>query len=86
VWYQRRYCHHFFLAVADKYFEHHLLIQAAARTKTNEIYVGFEVLTAAVMNGTVFWDTTPCSPLKVNQRFSACHLLPHWYLSQPIGP
>jgi hypothetical protein len=31
--------------------------------------VGFEVLTAVVMKSTVFWDITPCSPLKVNRRF-----------------
>jgi hypothetical protein len=29
-------------------------------------YVGFEVLTAVVMKSTIFWDITPCSPLKVN--------------------
>jgi hypothetical protein len=28
--------------------------------------VGFEVLTAVVMKGTIFWDITPCSPLSVN--------------------
>jgi hypothetical protein len=31
--------------------------------------VEFEVLTAVVMKITVFWDITPCSPLKVNRRF-----------------
>jgi hypothetical protein len=29
-------------------------------------FVGYEVLTAVVMNSSVFWDITPCSPLKVN--------------------
>jgi hypothetical protein len=33
-------------------------------------YVGFEVLTPVVMKSAVFWDITPCSPLKVNQRES----------------
>jgi hypothetical protein len=28
-------------------------------------YVGFEVLTAVVMQITLFWDIMPCSPLKV---------------------
>jgi hypothetical protein len=28
--------------------------------------VGFEVLTAVVMKSIIFWDMTPCSPLKVN--------------------
>jgi hypothetical protein len=32
-------------------------------------YVGFERLTAVVMKNTVFWDITPCSPLKVNLKF-----------------
>jgi hypothetical protein len=40
-------------------------------------YVGFEVLTAAVMNSSVFWDTTPCSPLKINRRFRGTRLPYH---------
>jgi hypothetical protein len=31
--------------------------------------VEFEVLTAVVMKSSIFWDTTPCSPLKVNRHF-----------------
>jgi hypothetical protein len=31
--------------------------------------VGFEVLTAVVMKSYIFWDITPCIPLKVNRRF-----------------
>jgi hypothetical protein len=31
--------------------------------------VGFAVLTAVVMNSTIFWDITWCNPLKVNRRF-----------------
>jgi hypothetical protein len=27
-------------------------------------YVGFEVFTAVVVKSIIFWDTTPCSPLK----------------------
>jgi hypothetical protein len=38
-------------------------------------FVGFEVLTAVVMNNTVFWDVTPCSPLKVNRRFGGTYRL-----------
>jgi hypothetical protein len=33
------------------------------------VFVGFEVLAAVVMKSTIFWDITPCSPLKVNRRF-----------------
>jgi hypothetical protein len=38
-------------------------------------YVGFEVLTAVVMKSTIFWDTTPCSPLNVNRRFGGTYRL-----------
>jgi hypothetical protein len=38
-------------------------------------YVGFEVLTAVVMKNSVFWDITPCSPLKVKRRMGeTCRL------------
>jgi hypothetical protein len=37
--------------------------------RVNLNLVGFEVLTAAVMKIIIFWDITPCSPLKVNWRF-----------------
>jgi hypothetical protein len=30
-----------------------------------DIVVGFEVITAVVMKCPIFWDITPCSPLKV---------------------
>jgi hypothetical protein len=43
----------------------------------HKIYVGFEVLTAVVMKSSIFWDTTPRSPLKVNRRFGeTCRLRP----------
>jgi hypothetical protein len=29
----------------------------------------FEVLSAVFMKNNIFWDTTPCSRLKVNRRF-----------------
>jgi hypothetical protein len=37
--------------------------------KAEILSVGVEVLTAVVMKGTVFWDITPFSPLKVNRQF-----------------
>jgi hypothetical protein len=37
--------------------------------KTALGYIKFEVLTAVVMKMSVFWDITPCSPLKVKPRF-----------------
>jgi hypothetical protein len=55
------------------------------------LFVGFEVLTAAVMKITIFWDIMPCSPLKVNRRVggtsrlsSACHPLSPWFLARLI--
>jgi hypothetical protein len=39
--------------------------------------VGFEVFTAVVMKSTIFWDTTPCSPLSVNGRFGGTYRLHH---------
>jgi hypothetical protein len=35
-------------------------------TGNKQSIVGFKVLTAVVMKSTIFWDTMPCSPLKVN--------------------
>jgi hypothetical protein len=37
--------------------------------------VGFEVLTAFVMESTFFWDVTPCSALSVNRRFVGTYRL-----------
>jgi hypothetical protein len=39
------------------------------------VTVRFEVLTAAFVKSSIFWDITPCSPLKVNRRFGGtCRL------------
>jgi hypothetical protein len=35
----------------------------------NNFFLRFEVLTAIVMKSSIFWDITPCSPLKVNRSF-----------------
>jgi hypothetical protein len=32
----------------------------------NKKYAGFEVLTEVLMKSSIFWDITPCSPLKLN--------------------
>jgi hypothetical protein len=42
---------------------------------TKNMTVGSEVLTAVVMKTSVFWDITPCSPLKVNGRFGGTYRL-----------
>jgi hypothetical protein len=41
------------------------LIQALDGKVTMDC-AGFEVLTAVDMKSTIFWDITPCCPLKVN--------------------
>jgi hypothetical protein len=35
--------------------------------------VGSEVLTAVVMKSSIFWNITPCSPLKVNSCLEGIH-------------
>jgi hypothetical protein len=35
----------------------------------NCMFVGFEVLTLLVIMSAIFWDITPCNPLKFNRRF-----------------
>jgi hypothetical protein len=37
--------------------------------------VGFQTLTAVIMKSTIFWDITPCSPLKVKGRFRGAYCL-----------
>jgi hypothetical protein len=36
---------------------------------SHKTFVGFEVLTAMRIKNPIFWDMTPCSPLKLNRRF-----------------
>jgi hypothetical protein len=38
-------------------------------------YVGFDILTSVVVKSSIFWDITPCSPLKVNRRFGGTYRL-----------
>jgi hypothetical protein len=48
--------------------------------------------TEGIIKSTIFWDITPCSPLKVNQCFRGTYrlhlqdLLSHWYLAWLIRP
>jgi hypothetical protein len=41
------------------------LTETVIRVRT----VRFEVLTAVVMNSTIVWDVTPCSPMNVNRGY-----------------
>jgi hypothetical protein len=49
-------------------------LDGVTSTRKN-VFVRFEVLTAVVMKSTIFWDITPCSPLKVNRRFGGMYRL-----------
>jgi hypothetical protein len=49
----------------------HPLLVGGERAK---LYVGSEVLTAVFMEGSLFWDITPCSPLSINQHFGGTSL------------
>jgi hypothetical protein len=40
-----------------------------------ESFAGFEVLKTVVMESSIFWNITPCSPLKVNRKLGGtCRL------------
>jgi hypothetical protein len=43
--------------------------------KQDTYCAGFEIPTAVVMKRTIFWDITPCNPLKVNRRFEGTYPL-----------
>jgi hypothetical protein len=38
-------------------------------------FIWFNDLTAVVMKSSIFWDITPCSPLKINRLFEGTHRL-----------
>jgi hypothetical protein len=42
-----------------------------------------EVLTAVILKSSVFWDITPCIPLKVNRRFGRMSPRSTWLKSKP---
>jgi hypothetical protein len=46
-----------------------MIISFGSWDNTEITDVGVDVLTAVVMKISIFWDITPCSPLKVNRRF-----------------
>jgi hypothetical protein len=37
--------------------------------------IGFQVLTTVITKSSIFWDITPCSPLKVNRPFGVTYCL-----------
>jgi hypothetical protein len=47
----------------------------AQHNEQDYTYVGFEVFPAVLINGHVFWDITPRSPLKVNRSSGETFLL-----------
>jgi hypothetical protein len=46
-----------------------ILLKVTAAATDKKAHAGFEVLIAVVMKRFIFWDITPCSPLKVHRRF-----------------
>jgi hypothetical protein len=46
----------------------------------NAVVLETEVLTAVVMKSSLFWDITPCSPLKVNRHFRRTRRASAFYL------
>jgi hypothetical protein len=38
-------------------------------------YTGFEILTAVITNSSIFWDITPCRPMKVKIGFGGTYRL-----------
>jgi hypothetical protein len=44
--------------------------------KTVSLWVGFKVIKTAVLKSCIFWNMTPCNPLRVSRRFrETCRLL-----------
>jgi hypothetical protein len=39
-----------------------------------DAHVGFDVLTAVIMNNSLLWSITPCSPSKINNLGVTCRL------------
>jgi hypothetical protein len=44
-------------------------------TSQNKFDIGSEILKAVVMKASVFWDISPCGPLKINRRFGVTYNL-----------
>jgi hypothetical protein len=54
---------------------HRQFSEPIAICSTFKGYEKDEILTAVTMRSSIFWDITPCSPLKVNRRFGGTHRL-----------
>jgi hypothetical protein len=58
--------------------EHELLNRIGTANVCNEddnTAKNLKILTAMVMKSSIFWDITPCSPLKVNRHFGGTYRL-----------
>jgi hypothetical protein len=47
------------------------------KEEEEELYVSSEILTAATVKNTVFWDVTPCRLIGIGQRFGGILLPPY---------
>jgi hypothetical protein len=54
------------------------LLQSGYNVCVYIFILGFEVITAVIMKGSIFWYITPCSLLKVNRRFGRTYLPFFW--------
>jgi hypothetical protein len=51
--------------------------QGAECLPTEDFYVMLQVLTAANMNMTVFWDVAPCCLVEIDRSFRGAYCLTH---------
>jgi hypothetical protein len=52
-----------------------ILLKADLWVSNYKEYLGFEVVTAVVMNDTIFWYITPCGLLSVDRSFGGTYRL-----------
>jgi hypothetical protein len=57
------------IPVLERYKTIHSLGHCERHLQNLDEYVGFEALKAVAMKSSIFWDMTPCSPVKINLRF-----------------
>jgi hypothetical protein len=51
------------------------LSRPIAYVNHRKVLVPNKILTSVVTRNTIFWNITPCSPLKVNRRFGGTYRL-----------
>jgi hypothetical protein len=54
----------------NNYLQDYIASRPRRQSSASRLLVRAEGLTAALMNGSILWDITPCNTLKVNRRSS----------------